>query len=80
MVLSSIELMLHLSRAKQMYSQPIQLVHVVILSTFITTERVDFNRDSTAKNPCWLKVLNLLPSDPDLLGFAPMPSLRTGVI
>ena len=36
-----IELMLHLSRVKQMYSQPILLTHELILCIQITRRRVD---------------------------------------
>ena len=38
--------------------------------------QVHFNGESTAKSPCWLRVSNRWPSDPDLLWFAPIPSLH----
>ena len=68
--------MSHLSHLKQMYSQSIQLTHELILCIQITRGRVHFNRDSTAKSPCWHRVLNLWPSNPDLLWFAAVPSLQ----
>ena len=33
--------------------------------------KVHFNRDSTAKSPCWLRVSNLWPSDPEQTNFVP---------
>ena len=39
-----IELMLHLSRAKQMYSRPIHLTHKFNMCLQITRGRFDFNR------------------------------------
>ena len=54
-----IELMPHLSRVKQMYSQPMLFTDELILCIQITRERVHFKGDSTAKSPCLLRVLNL---------------------
>ena len=54
-----IEVMLHLSHLKQMYSQPIDLTHKLIFYLQMFTRRVDFNGDSTVKSPCWHQVLNL---------------------
>ena len=41
-----IELILHLSHVKQMYSQPLHLAHELILCIEITQGQVDFNGDS----------------------------------
>ena len=54
-----VELVLHLSHVKKMYSQPINLTHELILHIQIKRERVHFNGDSTAKSPFWHRVLNL---------------------
>ena len=59
-----------------MYSQSIHLTHELILCIQIKRGRVHFNRDSTAKSPCWHQVLNLWPSHPDLLQSAAIPSLQ----
>ena len=59
--------LLHLSHVKQICSQPINLTHELILWIQITSRRVDINGDSTVKSPCWCRVSNLQPSDPDLI-------------
>ena len=68
--------MSHLSHAKQMYSQSIHLTHESILCIQFTRGRVLFYGDSTAKSPYWHRVLNLWPSDPELLPFAAVLSLQ----
>ena len=71
-----IELMSDISHVKQMYSQPKRLAHEFILCMQVTRRRVDINTDSAVK-VLWLhQVLNLPPSDPDLLHFAAIPSLQ----
>ena len=69
-----IELMLHLLYVKQINSQPI--LNELILSLQITRGRVHFKGDSTSESPCWHRVTNLQPFDPDLLCFAAVPSLQ----
>ena len=59
-----IELMLHLSHVNQVYSQPIHLTHELILCILITRRRIHFNGDSTAKCPCWHRVLVLVTFQP----------------
>ena len=49
---------------------PVHLTYSLILCTQITRRRVDVSGDSSVKSPCWLQVLNLWPSDSDLLWFA----------
>ena len=71
------EIMSHLSQAKQIYSQSIHLTHELVLSTQITRGRVDFNEESTMKSPCWHRVFNLWPSDPDLHSFKTLEPAST---
>ena len=71
-----IELILNLSHVKQMIFQTIHVTHELILCILITRKREDINRDYTVKIPCWYQVLNLLPSNPDLLCFAVVPYLQ----
>ena len=59
-----------------MHSQPIDLTRELILYVQITRRRVDANGDSALKSPRWYRVSNLRPSDPDLLQFAAVPSMR----
>ena len=58
-----------------MYSQPKHLSDELILCIHITRVRVDFNRDSGAKSHRWCRVVNLRPSNPDLLCFAAVQDL-----
>ena len=71
-----IELMLHLSHVIHMCSQPIHLTHELLLCIQIMGRWVDIHGDSAVKSPCWHQGLNLQPSNPDLLHFAAVPSLR----
>ena len=64
--------MLHLLHVKQMYS----FTNELILCIQITRRRLDINGDPAAKSLWWHQVLNLQPSTPDLLHFAPVPSLH----
>ena len=57
-------------------SQPMHLTHKLILCSQITWGRVDNSWDSAVKSPCWHWVLNLWPSNRDLLRFAAVPSLQ----
>ena len=43
------------------------LTHELILLIQITRGRRDFNRDFIGKSSCWCCVMNLQPSDPDLV-------------
>ena len=63
-------LMSHLSHVKQMLSQPLHLTHEFILCTQIAIRRPDF----TVKSPCWHRVLNLWPSNTNILWLAVVPS------
>ena len=51
-----IELMLHLSHVQQMFCQPIQPKHRLLLCMQITRESVDFNGDSVLKSLCFAAV------------------------
>ena len=62
-----IDLMLHLSHLKQLFSQPIHLTHEFILGIQIIWGRVDFNGDSTVESRSWHRVSNLWPSNPGRL-------------
>ncbi len=53
-----IELVLHQSNVNQMYSQPLQLTHELILCVQITTRRAYFYGDF-AENPCGLEFSDL---------------------
>ena len=44
------KLMFHLSHVKQVFSQPTDLTHKLILCVHITRAREDFNGDFTEKN------------------------------
>ena len=50
-----------------MYSQPVHLTHELMLCIQITRKRVDIGGDYSMKSPCWQQVLNLRPSNPDLM-------------
>ena len=54
-----IELKLHPSHVKQMYSQPVHLTRELILRKQFKRGRVDFRRDSPVKSLCWHQVSNL---------------------
>ena len=54
------ELMLHLSLVKQMYNQPIHIIHDLILCIQITRRTAYFIGDSKVKSPCWRQVLEPL--------------------
>ena len=49
--------------------------HTNSYCAFISQE-VDFKGDSTVKSPCWRRVSNQWPSNPDLLRFSAIPSLQ----
>ena len=76
-----IELKLHFSNVKEMYSQPKHLLHVLVLSIQITRGRVDFNRDSTAGaqfSTCNLLTQIFYALKPDLCyNFWPLSRLHT---
>lgn len=58
-----VELVLHITHAKQMCWQRIHLSCEKIL--WIQIVRWSFNGDSRMTNPCWDRDSNLQPSDPD---------------
>ena len=70
-----IELMLHLSHVKQMYSQTIHLTHELKSCIQIIRRRVDFNGDSTVKAPCRRRDSNR-DHPTQVLSFAAAPSLQ----
>ena len=67
----SIELMLHLSYVKQMYSQPIHLIHEFMYCV-CKSQQEDF----VVKSLSWHRVSHLQHYDPDLLCFADVPYLQ----
>ena len=70
-----IDLMLHLSHLKQLFSQPIHLTHELKLCMQITRRRVELmDIIFCSENPCWHQVLNLYASNLDLLQFAAIHS------
>ena len=72
-----LELQLHLSHVRQMYSQPIHLKHKLILCIQIKRGKGRNNRDSAEKSRLWHRVLSLQPSYPDHLCFQPYLSYKT---
>ena len=61
-----IELMLHLLRVKQMYSQPINISHELIFCIQIVRGRIDFSKDFAVKSPLW-HIFSLPPLLPTFL-------------
>lgn len=58
------------------YKATVQLTKASYTWIVILYINHNFNWDSTATSPCWHRVWNLWPSDPDHLGFAAEPSLQ----
>ena len=58
-----IELVLHLSHVKQIYSPSIHITHEWIVYIQITKGGVDFSGDFTVKSSRWHQVLKMQPSD-----------------